>query len=83
MEEIKKELSKYGKVEICKSSGFVFSLLITGKGLTKASTYDAIVTILKKELDKHPIIECIKNEDHFLCMVLRRKLSNSLNNMIS
>jgi hypothetical protein len=65
------KLSKKGTVHVCKK-GFVFTLFMTGKGL---SDMKKLGDISKQVLDEfggaYPIIEVMQNEDDFILMILR------------
>lgn len=70
MEKLKKRLSKYGTVEVIKE-GVVFTLLITGKGLSKWDTVLAIQTeVIEYTCNTYPFIEATKNTDEFYFIVL-------------
>lgn len=67
-------LSKFGNVEVMKLGANIFTLLISGKGL---SSLDAILDIQEtlKRFDiqtDYPKVEVMKNKDSFLLMVLKR-----------
>lgn len=73
IEALKMILSKFGNVQICKAD-LVFVMLLTGTGLSKFQTFNDIQELcLQFCADKYPIVEAIRNEDSFFCMVLKPK----------
>jgi len=67
------KISKFGKPEVVKT-GYVFTLLITGTGL---SNWERVNTILALSLDyvglDYPLVEVMINGDNFMLIVLRPK----------
>jgi len=73
MNELKLELSKFGLLQICKE-GFVFTVLMTGKGFSSwTRTMDIQKLITDYAGEKYPIVECLRNDDDFFCIVLKPK----------
>lgn len=71
MEEIAKELSKYGKIEVLKV-GYVFTLIMTGKNIESFKVVEGIQSIINKHIvSDFPIVEVYKNEENFLLIVLK------------
>lgn len=71
--ELKEKLSTYGHIEII-SEKTVFTLLLTGNGLTKMQTVSDIQkTIIEYVGDKYPVVEAMKNNQTFFCIVLKPK----------
>lgn len=74
MEKLLEYLSQFGNVLVCKK-GYVFTLLMTGKKLTHSEIVSAIqVKVLELMNKEFPLIECMVNDDGFLCMVLKPKV---------
>lgn len=71
IENLMSALSEFGQVEICKA-GYVFTLLMTGKGLTKSTTMNSIqMMVLEFTGDDYPTIECMRNDENYVCIVLK------------
>lgn len=68
-----KKLRKYGDVQMCKS-GTVFTLLITGEKLASSKVNILIMSELNDcgISEKYPVVECLKNDDKFYLVVLRK-----------
>lgn len=67
------KLSRFGSVQMLKE-GVVFTLLITGTKLTGFNNYNSILeAVTTHTKDKYPLIECMKNEDNFFLIVLKKK----------
>ena len=70
-----KKLCKYGTIEILKC-GEVFTLLLTGSGLTEGAIVNDIqLKVLSVVGDDYPYIEVAKNSDLFFCLILKKKKS--------
>lgn len=68
-----RSLSKYGDVQMVKA-GYVFTLLLTGTGLSKMETWLKIQQLCTDFCgDKYPVIEVLKTEDTFFLAVLKPK----------
>lgn len=77
-EEALVAFSKYGDVQILKKD-FVFTLLLTGTELSKWETFNNILaTALDFSGNKFPLIETIRNENGFFCLVLKPDVKKSL-----
>ena len=75
IDRLQKRMSKIGTIQLCKE-GYVFTLLMTGEKLDNWKNVQSIqLGVLEYASEKYPIIECMKNEEGFLCMVLRPKTS--------
>lgn len=73
MENLKIELSKFGELQICKE-GFVFTVLITGEKLSNWVTAMGIQKLITDYAgDKYPIVECLRDDENFFCIVLKPK----------
>lgn len=71
LENLKMKLCKYGTPQIVKE-GIVFSVLLTGTGLSKSTTVMKLQQlILEYVKEKYPIIEAFRNDDTFFCMILK------------
>ncbi len=71
LDKLKTNLSKRGTIQIC-NEGLVFTLLMTGKNLSDWQTVSAIqMDLLEYAGYKYPVIETMKNDKEFLCIVLR------------
>lgn len=71
-EKLKELLSKHGQIEVIKD-GYVFTLLMTGKQLSKWTTVSEIQeNVLKYLGGKFPNIEVMRNEKEYFCLVLRK-----------
>ena len=69
--KLKQQLLKYGTIQLCKE-GYVFTLLITGEKLDNWKTVNAIqMGVLEYVGDNYPLIECVKNDENYFCMVLK------------
>ncbi|KXX72743.1 helix-turn-helix domain-containing protein [Flammeovirga sp. SJP92] len=67
------KLSKFGKVEVCKDGGEIFTLLMTGKNLANNSVLMGITCVVVDMVSKkYPTIDIMKNDDNFQLMVLRK-----------
>lgn len=83
--QLKTKLCRYGKPEIVKE-GDVFTVLITGANLSNFDNMNAIQkAIIDYAGERYPIIECMKNDKDFFCLILKprndsssRKISDSL-----
>lgn len=74
IEEFKTKLCDFGSPQIVKK-GIVFTVLITGKDLSKSTTVVALQSlIIKYAAKEYPIIEVLKNDDTFFCMILKTNL---------
>ena len=69
-ENLIKEFSKFGEVQVCKLNK-VFTLLITGRGLDKFTTLNKIQYLTSKT--DYSIIEVFKNDESFVLIVLTKK----------
>ena len=70
-ENLKEKLSELGTIQIIKV-GHVFTLLLTGPGLSKSSTLQQIFDLIRKyPMRNYPVIEAMRNNDNFFCIVLR------------
>lgn len=71
LEDLKMKLCEFGNPQIVKE-GIVFSVLITGKGLSKSITViklqDLILSYAKQ---KFPFIEAMRNDEDFFCLILK------------
>lgn len=68
--QLKIKLSKHGNIQIIKE-GVVFTLLLTGEKLSNAKTVQAIQqNVLEYAGEKYPLIEAIRNDESFFCMIL-------------
>lgn len=66
-------LRKYGTVQMLKT-GTVLTFLLTGKGLADGMTLTKIgMMVTEFAGDKYPIVECMKNEENFILIVLKPK----------
>lgn len=73
LDGLKRKLSRYGDIQIIKE-GVVFSLLITGTGLSKSNIMKEIPDlVLGYAGDKYPFIEAMRNEETFFCLILKPK----------
>lgn len=71
LSKMKEELSQYGEIQICKADS-VFTLLMTGEGLGDMKKVIKIQDIISTHVVKRfPVIECAKNDDNFICIVLK------------
>ena len=71
IEGIIEHCMKYGNVEVCKA-GKVFTLLIVGEGLARATNVmDIQRTVLQKVSPHYPNIEVTKNSDNFFLYILK------------
>lgn len=74
---LRKELYKFGEVEVLKK-GVVFTCLLTGKDLTNWETVNSInSTILSHVGDEFPEIELMRNEKNYFIVVLKKKEKES------
>jgi hypothetical protein len=76
VEDLKKQISKIkdANIEVIKAES-VFTLLLTGKGLSKWDTVNRInMDVAEFVGDEYPILEVMKNDDGFFLMVLRRNI---------
>jgi predicted YcjX-like family ATPase len=72
MEELKVKLSEFGNIEVIKE-GIVFTLLLTGNGLSKSGVVTKIQTlVLEAVADRFPIIEAMKNTNNFFLLILKK-----------
>lgn len=70
LEQLKIKLSKYATIQIC-SQQTVFTLLMTGENLTSMVVVSAIQNALLEYAESnYPILECMRNDESFLCIVL-------------
>lgn len=75
-EEALLALSKYGDVQILKKE-YVFTLLITGTGLSKWETYNQILHIATEYCaNEFPMIEASRNNSEFFCLVSKPKINS-------
>jgi hypothetical protein len=73
IEKLRKDLSEYGVVKVLKE-GFVFTLLITGKDMSKYTIVNNIQKLVLDYVgDKYPIIEVLNNSENFLLYILKPK----------
>lgn len=73
LHKLKQELVKYGHLQICKE-GVVFSVLITGKDLCNSNNVMEIQSaILGYAGNNFPVIEAMRNDDTFFCIILKPK----------
>lgn len=73
LENLKIKLCRYGNLQILKE-GVVFSVLITGKGMTNSDSVIKIKELIMSYVgEKFPIIEAMRNEEDFLCLILKPK----------
>lgn len=74
IENFKLQISEFGTIQICKAD-LVFTLLLTGE---KLDSWQTIISIQMKVLEfighKYPIIEAMKNDSNFYCLVLKSKI---------
>ena len=71
LEGLKKKISKYGTLEVIKE-GYVFTVLMTGSDFTKWNVVSEIQgAVIEYVGAKYPIIEVLKNEEDFFCLILR------------
>ena len=71
IDQLKMKLSKNWTIQLCKE-GVVFTLLITGNGLSNFKTFNEIMgDIVEATKSKYPNIEAIKNDDTFFCAILK------------
>ena len=71
IDQLKMNLSQKWTVQLCKE-GVVFTLLITGKGLSNFNTFNEILGIVTEATKiKYPNVEAIKNDDTFFCIILK------------
>lgn len=67
------QLVKYGTIQLIKE-GVVFTLLITGTGLSNWATVNEIMKLVTDYTkDKYPNIEAMRNDDSFYCLILKAK----------
>lgn len=70
---LKQKLTKYGSIQIVRE-GFVFSLLITGTGLSKSTVVAEIQNLVFSYVgEKYPAIEAMRNDETFFCLILKPK----------
>lgn len=69
-EQLIKSLSKFGDVQVYKE-GSVFTLLITGTGLSSTETFLAIHRLVKEIQGRYKNVEVLKNDDTFYLVVLK------------
>lgn len=75
---LKDVLSKYGTILIIKE-GAVFSLLMKGDNLSNMKkVQDIQSTVLDYAEKKYPIIEVFRNDDRYLCMVLKPEVKTGI-----
>ncbi len=73
MEKLKRKLSKFGTLQICKA-GYVLTILMTGNNLDHWTIVKEIEDIILDYAGtKYPVIETLKNEDAFFMIVLKPK----------
>lgn len=73
LDELKKVLSAFAHIQIIKE-GYVFTVLMTGKGLSNSQRVMSIQKhIMNYTADKYPLIEAIRNDDTFFCLILKPK----------
>jgi hypothetical protein len=74
LEDLKMKLYDFGTPQIVRE-GEVFSVLITGTGLSKWGKVSKIQDlILQYAGGKYPLIEAMKNGNDFFCLILRAKV---------
>ena len=80
MDDLTKDLSQYGIVEVIKDD-FVFTLHMTkSKEKISKNTLKIVTLVMKYLNDKKPIIEVMKNNDDFLLLVLKPKIDDTPRN---
>lgn len=73
LEDLKMKLCDFGNPQIVKE-GVVFSVLLTGKGLSKSRTVMKLQDlILDYAKEKFPLLEAMRNDDEFFCLILKPK----------
>ncbi len=73
IDSLKTKLSKIGTVQICKD-GYVFALLMTGQNLDNSKVVNKIqMEVLGYFGDKYPLIECMRNDKDYFCLILSPK----------
>jgi hypothetical protein len=66
-------LSEFGTVQLCKA-GLVFTLLMTGEGLTNFTTAGKIQMLVSAFTgDDYPTVEAMRNGETYYCMILKPK----------
>jgi hypothetical protein len=71
LDKLKELLSKYGTIQLCKKD-YVFTLLMTGENLRNWQLVNEIQTeVVKCVGAEYPVIECMRNDKDFFCIVLR------------
>lgn len=72
IDELKEQLSEYGKIEVLRASKHIATILITGCELDKLSIYNDLTSIILNKLNgEYPTIEVLKNDSNFFLMVLK------------
>ena len=75
---LKDVLSKYGAILIIKE-GAVFSLLMKGDNFSNMKkVQDIQSTVLDYAEKRFPIIEVFRNDDRYLCMVLKPEVKSAI-----
>lgn len=69
------ELSKLGHILTLKE-GVVFTLLMTGKGINKASMFLKVQGLVNDDAsEKYPLIEAMNTTDEIFFIILKPKIS--------
>lgn len=70
--KLKLILSQFAKIEMIKE-GSVFTVFLTGKKLSNVNTYNKILgAIVDYTKINFPTIECMKTQDDFFLLVLKK-----------
>jgi len=78
LQGLKDVLSKYGNILIIKE-GAVFSLLMKGENLSNIKKLQDIQsTVLDYAGDRYPVIEAFRNDDRYLCMILKPEQKSAI-----
>lgn len=78
LQGLKDVLSKYGNILIIKE-GAVFSLLMKGENLSNIKKLQNIQsTVLDYAGDRYPVIEAFRNDDRYLCMILKPEQKSAI-----
>jgi hypothetical protein len=73
IKQLKIKLSKKGTIQLCKE-GVVFTLLLTGTGLSNWNTVNEIMgDVIATVGTKYPNIEAMRNDDNFYCLILKQQ----------
>nr|WP_297306378.1 hypothetical protein [uncultured Flavobacterium sp.] len=74
MEELKKQLSEFGTIEVIKNE-FVFTLFMRVENANQETVFGVLGLVTKTITDK-PNIEVMKNDNDFILIVLKPKTSH-------